>query len=320
MWSGSWSRATRDAWDVLCDAHYLPLSQSWQWGEAKRATGQRVERFALGGRTGMQLELRRGVAWAAGAPIGDVDASTWMAFGDLARRLRRPILLSPTTPLPGAGSPVAGDLFHSGTVLFELSNSELEMRKQLHGYWRNHLSKAERAGTEVVDGTRSELLTMLDELAQRKGFKVRYDAHFVEALRASFGKGFVIRVARHSGRNVGVLLDLRAGDTGTSFLGAATPEGRELRVAYLLAWDALRRYRESGARTYDMGNIGRDRSTGPSAFKVRSGGDIVEFPGTYLIGGGARAYGLRSFLGLKRLRSHGRPVTIPTSQAGADSG
>jgi lipid II:glycine glycyltransferase (peptidoglycan interpeptide bridge formation enzyme) len=140
---------------------------------------------------------------------------------------------------------------------------------------------------------------MLEELADRKGFEVPYAPRFVEALHAAFGTGFTLRVARHSGRDVAVLLDLRAGDTATSFMGAATPEGRKVRASYLLTWDALVHHRVAGVRTYDMGSIGRDRSTGPSAFKVRSGGEVVEFPGTFLVGTGLRAQAVKTLLRLK---------------------
>jgi hypothetical protein len=298
-----WSRATRDVWDALSGSRYLPLSQAWEWGEAKRAVGHKIARLSLDARLGVQFESRWGVVWAPGAPLGDSDAVTEAALTQLSRKLGRPILLSPAAPVPGLRDLVATDLFHTGTVIFDLSPEESEIRGRLHGYWRNHLSKAERAGTDVVDGTRSQLLQMLEELAQRKGFTIPYDARFIEALQTAFGAGFTIRVARHSGRDVAVLLDLRAGNTATSLLGAATPEGRHVRASYLLTWDALIRHRAAGARTYDMGNIGRDRSSGPSAFKMRSGGDLVEFPGTFLIGSGARAMAVRSVLRLKRLLS-----------------
>jgi hypothetical protein len=313
----SWSMATRDAWDALGGSHYLPLSQAWEWGEAKRAVGQKVARLSLDARVGVQFESRWGVVWAPGAPLGDSDATTEAAMKQLSRQLGRPILLSPTAPVPGLQDPVATDLFHTGTVLFELSPHESEIRRRLHGYWRNHLSKAERADTEVVDGTRSQLHQMLEELAQRKGFTVPYDARFIEALQAAFGAGFTIRIARHSGRDVAVLLDLRAGNTATSLLGAATPEGRKVRASYLLTWDALVRHRAAGAWTYDLGNIGRDRSSGPSAFKMRSGGDVVEFPGTFLIGGGARARAVRPFLHLTRLLRHHPQASPDVSGRGA---
>jgi hypothetical protein len=303
--SNPWSPASRADWEVLQGKGYLPLTQAWEWGEAKQSIGGRVERWTLDGHVGVQIQYRRGIAWAAGAPLGEIEEDIAATLRALAGQLRRPLLLSPSVPVSGLGRAV-GDLFHSGTVLFDVSGGEAAARARLHKNWRNHLSKAERAGTEVTEGSVQEFLAMVGKLGERKGFTIPYDGPFVNALRSSFGSGFTLRIARHRGRAVGGWLDLRAGTTATYFMGATPPDGRAVRASYLLGWDAFRRHGNSAGRLYDLGGIGSDRSTGPAAFKVRTGGRVVEFPGTFLVGTGPVARLAGAILRLRGSRDPSR--------------
>jgi hypothetical protein len=102
-------------------------------GRAKRLAGSSVARYQLDGRLGVQFESRRGVAWAPGAPLGEVDATTAVAISELGRRLRQPMLLSPTGPMPDLENPITTDLFHTGTVMFDLSAEESEIRRHCTG-------------------------------------------------------------------------------------------------------------------------------------------------------------------------------------------
>ena len=301
-----WTPATRVEWERLAGQEYLPLTQSWEWGEAKGETGERVERFISEGGGGVQLQRRHGVAWAAGAPIGRLDSETAATLARLSRQVGSPILLSPYADLPGTVKPLAQRLFLSGTVLLDLTLKEEEIRRQLHGKWRNGLSKAVRARIEIEDGSFADMMSMVQELADAKGFHVPYEDEFVSALKRAFGKGFTIRIARHSGALAGSWLDLQAGSTATYLLGATTQAGRAVNASYLLAWDAIERHRLGGATTLDLGGIDLDRNRGPSEFKARMGGKLLEFPGTFLLGGGAKAMLLRALLKIRGSRG-GRP-------------
>jgi hypothetical protein len=312
---GSWSLPDLERWSTAFSGRYLPLSQTWEWGEAKRAIGRPVERLMIGGDLGVQFESRRGIAWAPAAPLGEMDDSFAGALQELSKDLRRPILLSPVRPVSGLGGPIALGMFHSGTVLFDLAGDEPEVRGRLPKTWRNSLSKGERAGAEITDGSTEDMLAMLEELAERKGFAIPYDASFVGALQRAFGEGFGIRVARHQGRTVAGRLDLRAGATATSFLSATTLEGRSVGASYVLTWDSVLRHQQAGAIVYDLGGISSERSSGTSAHKLSMGGEVVDYPGTYLIGGGSRAYAVRAWLRLKHLQTRGRGGEAAPSSA-----
>jgi hypothetical protein len=296
MTEGAWVPATRELWRESFADRYLPLSQTWEWGEAKRATGARVHRWHLDASLGVQFERRHGVSWAPAAPVGHIDARSPEALRGLSRQIRTPVLVSPSRSLPGLGAPTVVGLFHSGTVVFDCSGDDESQRRRLHKTWRNSLSKGERSGVEIADGTVDELLGMLEELSRRKGFEVPYRPAFLRALQDAFGAGFAIRVARHGRSPVGGRLDLRSGLTATSLLSATSLEGRAVGASYLLTWDAVRRHRDAGAVFYDLGGIGTDRTSGTSGHKVSMGGEVIDYPGTYLIGGGVRALAARSWL------------------------
>jgi Acetyltransferase (GNAT) domain len=299
MTGSSWSAATRELWVATFSDRYLPLGQTWEWGEAKRAIGQNVGRFLLDGSVGIQFERRRGVAWAPAAPIGDVGDAAAESLQRLSRQVGVPMLVSPVDLLPGLGAPTAVGMFHSGTVVFDCSGDDAALRGRLRKTWRNSLSKGERSDVQIGDGSIEELLNMLDELATRKGFELPYGPSFVRALQGSFGSGFAVRIARQDGHAVGGRLDLRAGVTATLFLNATALEGRALGASYLLTWDALRRHRDAGVLHYDLGGISDDRASGTSGHKVSMGGETIDYPGTYLIGTGLRALAVRSWLRLK---------------------
>jgi hypothetical protein len=315
---GSWSPSSRERWGAAFAGRYLPLSQTWEWGEAKRSVGHHVERLMVGEDLGVQFESRRGVAWAPAAPAGEIDDPCDEALRELSKEIRRPILLSPVRPVPGLGGPIAVGMFHSGTVLFDLAGDESDVHSRLRKTWRNGLSRGQRGGAEITDGSASELLAMLEELADRKGFEIPYDAPFVAALQLAFGEGFALRIARHQGRAVAGRLDLRNGATATSFISATTVEGRSVGASYLLTWDAVLRHRQAGAIVYDLGGISSERSSGTTVHKLSMGGEVVDYPGTYLIGDGPRSYAVRAWLRLKhlRIRGHRRAEEAPSNATG----
>lgn len=303
MSSGGWIPATQRDWASLGSGGFFPLNQTWEWGEAKRRWGARVERYVLDGRVGVQFEWRRGVAWAAAAPVGAIGSEVAEELEELARQLRRPMLVSPTVRLPGDRAPLAVGLYHSGTVLFDLSGGEDAIRSRFRKTWRNSLSKALRSDAEVEDGTLADLMPMLVELSARKGFDLPYSEAFIRTVLEVFGDGAVIRVARLGGALIGGRLDLRVGNTATSFLSATTLEGRSANTAYLLSWDGLKRLSAGGATVFDFGGVSDERSTGPSGHKLSMGGELLDFPGTHLFGSGPRSLVVKT---LMRFRSRVR--------------
>ena len=282
-----------------------PLAQTWEWGEAKTAIGRQVVRYRLRMESGtaIQAESRRpGFLWAPGAPSGTVTQESARHVGSLADQLGRPVVVSPHFPLPGI-RPLRHHPYLPGTVVLDLAIPLPELRKAFDKKWRNALSKAERSSLTLVDGSIDELLALQADLSARKGFRVPYTPAFVHALKGISEGKFGVRMATSGGQTLAAWADVIGGNTATYLIGATTDAGRASNASYLLAYDALSRLKEAGARFLDLGGAGPASDGGTHRFKAGMGGDLGVFPGSYCFGRGPRgalvhlAFELRSLAG-----------------------
>jgi lipid II:glycine glycyltransferase (peptidoglycan interpeptide bridge formation enzyme) len=224
----------------------------------------------------------------------------------LANQLRQPVVVSPHFPLPGV-QPLRHHPYLPGTVILDLAIPLPELRKAFDKKWRNALSKAERSNLTLVDGSVDELLALQADLAARKGFRVPYTPAFVRSLkRISVGK-FGVRMATSGGQTLAAWADVIGGNTATYLIGATTDTGRASNASYLLAYDALSRLKEAGARFFDLGGAGPASDGGTHRFKVGMGGDLVAFPGSYCFGRGPRGALVRLAFELRSLARGRRP-------------
>lgn len=291
-----------DFWASLYPlADPFPLVQTWEWGEAKARVGGQPVRFSLG-KCGVQLDRKRALLWGAGGPFGDTDRLSAELFQDLARELRLPILLAPHVPLSGAES-LRASTYIRGTVVLavDLSTDLVSLRSAANGKWRNSLSKAERSGLTIVNGSIDELFALLRHMAYRKGFRIPYSIDFVAALAGQEAANFRVRLAVSPVGPAAVWADATVGGTATYLMGATSEEGRTSNASYLLAWDAVLRARSLGAKFLDLGGVDPDSEEGTDRFKKRTGGQLLRFPGIYLFGQGPRCVLVRSALRLRRL-------------------
>ena len=291
----TWDRVLDEGtWRAVDDRERpLPLPQSWEWGEARRASGARVYRFAAAldrGPVGVQLEFRAAgrVAWAPGGPIGPgVAALAPIDLTVLARSLRRLLLVAPHRSVPGRA--VGCVHYLPGTSYVSLGDPDPTARARMSSRWRNCLSKAERSGLEVEDGGLDDLLVLEAELATRKSFRPPYQAPFYAALAEAFGSGFRIRRTRLGAEVVGVWADAASGSTALYLAGATSPAGRPVNASYLLAHDAVGRLGTDGRRFLDLGGVNPGSREGVDHFKRGLGGEERAFPGVYAFGLGSRA-------------------------------
>jgi lipid II:glycine glycyltransferase (peptidoglycan interpeptide bridge formation enzyme) len=206
---------------------------------------------------------------------------------ELARTLGRPVLIAPHRPIDAA-RPLRRGVYVRGTVILDLGQGVEHLRDALDKRWRNALSKAERSSIGIRDGTAGELYGMLEPMAVRKGFRVPYSRAFVEALAQELGNDLALRVAEVDGMPVAAWAEARVGSTATYLLGVSTQSGRKVNAAYALAWDAVARGIARDVRFIDLGGADPDAAGGPDLFKLRTGGEVRRFPGTYLFGRGPR--------------------------------
>ena len=306
-----WDAVSQADWhDLITACDRSSLEQTWAYGAAVAATrGARV---------------RRGVIRRGDEPVAIVQVfeKAWRLPLLWAQLLRGPLLLPTCDPgkdLPGVVTSVEACyrwrdrriLFWTpelpndpgnehilgdyglrrmttgySTVWIDLSQSADELRRQLHGKWRNMLAAAERGPLrcDVNQGGRylHWLTKNYDAYRQAKGF-VGPNAALAEAIvENSLQKEDVLLLTALHGKDPqAAILVMRHGQCATYFLSYTSPEGRRQRAHNLLLWRALLVLQELGVHWFDLGGV-NPAAPGVARFKLGMGGRLETLSGTYL--------------------------------------
>ena len=292
-------------------AHLLQLSG---WATVKAATGWQARRFVIedaagGARVGVAQVLLRSLPLGlsiAYAPRGPLVGSEHLpdAIAAVARALAgdrcASLLCDPEEPdAPGIHAARASQRIRpagifvqpSRTLLLDLRPSPEELLGAMKKKTRQYIHKAERGGVVTEDTTDLDrYLAVLRRVAARDGFALHDRAYF-ERIRAAFGDGVHLTMARVGSEDVGAMLVIRRGDRAWEMYGGWSGEHAEERPFYLLKWRSIVRMRELGAIRYDMWGltergVSADRTVahadplaGVEQFKLGFGGDTVSWIG-----------------------------------------
>ena len=302
-------------WDELVAAtgraHLLQLSG---WAEVKAATGWSVQRFILEAESGTTrvgvaqvllraLPLGLSIAYAPRGPLVVAehlpDAIVALAQALGAQRCTS-LLCDPEEPDADAvhaalrtnGIRPAGIFVQPRrTLLLDLRPTPDELLGAMKKKTRQYIHKAERAGVVTEDtADLDRYLAVLGRVAARDRFALHDRAYF-ERIRAAFGDGVHLTIARVGADDVGAMLVVRRGDRAWEMYGGWSGEHPEERPFYLLKWRSIARMRELGVARYDMWGltergVSADRTVahddplaGVEQFKLGFGGDVVSWIG-----------------------------------------
>jgi lipid II:glycine glycyltransferase (peptidoglycan interpeptide bridge formation enzyme) len=78
------------------------------------------------------------------------------------------------------------------------------------------------------------------------------------------------------------MLFLIHGEAATYQLGWTSDQGRDLHAHNRLLWAAIEELKTRGVRWLDLGGVNTQRSAGVARFKIKTGGRVVTFAGTYI--------------------------------------
>lgn len=295
-----WDRVRRQAWEsLLAGAPRSGLQQGWAYGEALAAGGIAVGRVvarAPGGRPLACAQVAHRVilglvptAFLLRGPVRltaepGIDRAL---LSEVRSRFGRGLLIwapEADAPPPGRRPVITG--YSTGWVALE--GALPEIRRRLHGKWRNQLVRAERAGLAVtVEGAGPGLdwLLAANEAHRRAvGYRGPSPAFLKRlAAAAALGGDLFCLVAREGGLPVAGVLVVRHGAAATYEVGYTNARGRNLRATHLLLWQAIERLRSAGVTALDLGGLDTDRAPGVAGFKLGLGAEVTTQAGTFLL-------------------------------------
>jgi hypothetical protein len=165
------------------------------------------------------------------------------------------------------------------TIDLDLTPPLQILRKNLDQKWRNQLNQAERNALAIIedDGVAwfARFAELLDEMEERKRFKSASDIREFEQIQHALPSDQRMRVliCQKDGIVHGSLIASSMGSSGIYLFGATTEHGRRSKSAYLLQWSMIRRLKERGFTSYDLGGINPERNPGVYHFKRGLGGN-----------------------------------------------
>ena len=299
-----------DIWDAaLGVADFAPLQQCSAYGAALARRGRLVRRLLIEGDAGatlygVQATTRR----IAGLPIlttalrGPFPFHTQAleagapplaaAVGALSGRWPHALVCAPELPDAPAvsallrGASLRRIMTPQSIARVALAGDATELRRRLHGKWRNRLVKAEANGLRVDIARGGAAMAWLCAAHGRSMARKRFKglpADFVADLAAATARSDVfICVAERKRETLAAALFLRHG-AGASYVVAATePTGRALHAGTLLLWRGLTALQDAGVRYCDLGQIDTDRSPALARFKLGAAAGIFTACGTWM--------------------------------------
>ena len=278
------------------------LYQLWQHGSGPERFMD-VSRLVLkrGGRVVAAAEvrtfrlplMRRGIAYVLWGPVwkpraGDADPQVFeQAVRALANEyvhLRGQVLrLNPRVYADPNGDEarlLGSEGFSTHTIartkrslLIDLSPTVEELRKQLDKKWRNCLSKAERSGLVIDEGTDNarfdEFVSLYARLLERKQFEPSADIQKHRRVQQSLPDATKMRVvlARQEGVPCAGALISPIGETAVYLFGATDESGMRTNAAYFVQWHVVNSLRAQGFKFYDLNGIDPEANPGVYHFK-----------------------------------------------------
>ena len=171
------------------------------------------------------------------------------------------------------------------TIVVDLTPSLEEIRRRLEQKWRNQLNQSERNSLTVIEGTDLTSWKLLETLycgmMARKRFDTTISIKEFATIQASLPPELKLRVfiAKADGEPVAGIACSLVGDTGIYLLGATNEKALKLRAANLLQWAAIKRLKQLGLQSYDLGGIDPEANPGGFHFKQgMSGQDVTQLP------------------------------------------
>ena len=283
--------------------------QSWEWGEFRAQTGQKVERVGLfqSGKlaqafqvTFHELPLIGGTVgyW----PKGSIPTSEHSAILKELGKNNNAVFIKiepnePSSPdtinfllsqdfVPGR------PLFTKYTFQLDLKPSEETLFANLESKTRYNVNLSYKKGVRIFENSTQDgletHLKILAETTSRQGFYAHGPEYFRSMWQSLAESGMMhILEARLEETVLVSWILFQFNDVLYYPYGASSSENRNVMASNLMMWEAIKFGQAKGCTLFDMwGSLGPDPDTTSSwygfhRFKKGYGGDLVEFIGTF---------------------------------------
>jgi len=270
----------RAEWESLFGTVPAPhFTQSWVYGEGKRAAGWDIERLVFQQAGGAPVALCQvlvkrvlGVPVAArinrgplfaGTPAPELRLAVFEVLRARWRFARRGLLfIAPALPCVPESTALlrsAGFIERKsagwGSALIDLTPAPDAIRAALSSKWRNHLNGSFKAGIELRVRDDAEAFEwMIGKHAanmKMKGF-VGPSPGFVRALTRAAPRDFTLFQGL-LGEPCSAILVVRHGAHAETFISWTGEQGRRTNAHHFLLWHVLMEMKRVGARAIDLG-------------------------------------------------------------------
>lgn len=291
--------------------------QSWEWGEFRRAMGQRVERLGVFDDQG-QLRSVWQILFSdlpvGGYTVGYVPRGPepieeiFPALRDLGQRYNalfikmEPNIFAPAEakePFPFLTKLLADHECREGRPLFTPYTFQLDITQDENTLFENCKSKtrynirlARRKGVEIVEDTTetglNDYLKLLAETTSRQRFYA-HDDQYYRTMFSKFQQSGHLRILKavYQGEVITAWILFFFNGVGYYPYGASSRQHRDVMANNLMMWEALMLAKREGLRTFDMwGSLGPNPDPnhkwyGFHRFKEGYSGELVQSLGSY---------------------------------------
>ena len=284
-----WNSIRQDAWQQKLPTGACALQQSWRFGAAVANMGRAVlraevslngEPIALAqvicrnfvGGVGLAY-LPRGPIWCA--PLNSAQKRAVLRL--IRRSLPQPgphfMICVPEDPQPGL-LPLMTPVHMAELPL----TTAPEMRKAMHGKWRNRLAHAEAAGIDVY-ATRPDFADIrwliAKDTAQQRARRYRaLPPAFLRAWSNGNDSGLRLYTAQLGGESLAAMLFLDHAPGVTYQIGWTSEAGRAGSAHNLILWRAMLDFAAEERARLDLGTVDTVNAPGLARFKIGAGGKV----------------------------------------------
>lgn len=286
----------------------VTLTQTWEYGEAKAVSDNVniIRALILKGADpvavvqmhvkGHEITINRGPVvltddWKSDSSLGMVVLSYlyeyWVKLKKHTLHITPNFFDNPDTEreLLNIGFKQCGRPRRS-SILVNLSDSEEQLKKNLHQKWRNQLNRAEQLGLSLEIATNQAELAYFvrqyEEAQREKNYSGLSDI-FLSTLGATCAEGSNLKVfyAVANGQKIAAILVASFFDSCHYLAGWNSVDGRKFYAHNYLLWQGLRHCKLIGFKWFDMGGIDPEKHPSITFFKRGIGGSEYALTGEW---------------------------------------